>query len=82
MYTYKTKGVCSPTINIDLDGDIIKSIEFIGGCDGNLKALASLVQGMSVSKVEEILAGNTCGIKDTSCADQLVKGLNEALKEA
>ena len=78
MYSYKTKGVCSRQIDIELDGDRIKEVQFYGGCNGNLKAIAKLVKGMTVDQVAELLEGNTCGMKATSCADQLVKGLREA----
>ncbi|RNL48361.1 TIGR03905 family TSCPD domain-containing protein [Paraeggerthella hongkongensis] len=78
MYTYKTRGTCSREINIELEGDSVSHIDFVGGCDGNLKAISKLVQGMSVDEVAALLEGNTCGRRSTSCADQLVKGLREA----
>ncbi len=78
MYTYTTRGVCSRAINIELDGDKVSNVEFIGGCNGNLKAIGKLVKGMSVDDVAAVLEGNTCGNRSTSCADQLVKGLREA----
>lgn len=78
MYTYKTRGTCSREINIELEGDSVSHIDFVGGCDGNLKAISKLVQGMSVDVVAALLEGNTCGRRSTSCADQLVKGLREA----
>lgn len=81
MYTYKTKGVCSPTIHLELDNDVIESVQFIGGCDGNLKAIAKLVQGMTVEQVTSLLADNTCDKKSTSCAAQLVLALQSALAE-
>ena len=76
-YSYKTKDVCSQQINFELDGDIVRNIEFIGGCNGNLKAISKLVDGWTVSKIEEALAGNTCGRRPTSCADQLAKAVRK-----
>ena len=77
-YNYKTKGVCSTNIKLELDGDIVKEVVFTGGCNGNLKAISTLVKGMSVSEIEDKLLGNTCGLKGTSCADQLAKAVREA----
>ena len=77
-YNYKTKGVCYTNIKLELDGDIVKEVVFTGGCNGNLKAISTLVKGMSVSEIEEKLLGNTCGLKGTSCADQLAKAVREA----
>lgn len=81
MYTFKTRGVCSREILIELDGDKVASVEFHGGCDGNLKAISKLIKGMTVEEVAAILEGNTCGPRPTSCADQLVHGLREALEQ-
>lgn len=78
MYTYNTKGTCSRQISFDLDGDKVKNVEFVGGCNGNLKAISKLVDGMTVDQIASVLEGNTCGGRPTSCADQLVKGLKEA----
>ena len=78
MYTFRTRGVCSREINIDLDGDTIKHVDFVGGCDGNLKAICKLIEGKTVEDVASVLEGNTCGRRSTSCADQLVQGLREA----
>lgn len=79
MFSYRTKGICAPYIHLQLDGDRIESVEFVGGCDGNLKAIASLVKGMTVDQVTTLLAGNTCETKSTSCADQLTLALQAAL---
>lgn len=81
MHTYMTRGVCSRKIDIELDGDKISNIAFEGGCEGNLKAISTLVKGMTVDEVAELLEGNTCGRRPTSCADQLVKGLREAQEQ-
>ena len=77
-------GVCARNIHIVLsdDGQTVESVEFTRGCDGNLKAIAKLVAGMPVDNVVELLQGNTCGPKSTSCADQLTHGLREAQKLA
>ncbi len=77
-YTYKTKGTCSSQITFDLDGNIVKNVKFYGGCNGNLKGISKLVEGMTVEDVSEKLAGVTCGFKSTSCPDQLAKAITEA----
>lgn len=80
MHTYKPKGVCSQLIGVELaeDGQTIQEVRFMGGCDGNLKAIAKLVAGQKVDDIVPILEGNTCGRRSTSCADQLTKALKEA----
>ncbi len=77
-YTYTTKGVCSRQISFDIDNDVITNVSFLGGCDGNLKAISKLVNGMTVDQIESVLKGNICGWKDTSCADQLAIAVREA----
>lgn len=77
-YSYKTQGTCSTKIDFDIDGDVISNIEFTGGCNGNLKAISKLVDGMKVDDIEAKLLGNTCGFKNTSCADQLAKAVRAA----
>ena len=74
---YKTEGVCSTEIIIDIDNDIIKNIEIINGCNGNLKGIASLLKGMNINDVIAKLKGIKCGYKDTSCPDQIAKALEE-----
>ena len=69
-------------IDFDLNGNIVSNIKFYGGCDGNLKAISKLVDGWTVEKIEEYLLGNTCGWKNTSCADQLAKAVRKAYNEA
>ncbi len=81
QFQYKTKGTCSQAIQFDIDGDIIKNVSFFGGCNGNLKAISKLVEGMSVQKIEEKLKGNTCGFRSTSCADQLAIAVRNAFNE-
>jgi len=80
-YNYKTKGVCAMEINFDIDDNIITNVSFVGGCNGNLKAVSKLVDGMSVDEIEDKLAGNICGMKNTSCADQLAKAVRAAANE-
>lgn len=73
-------GVCSTNIHVELsdDGSTIERVEFTRGCNGNLKAISKLVKGMPADTVVDILAGNTCGNRPTSCADQLTKAIREA----
>ncbi len=78
-YTYKTKGTCSSQISFELEEGIVKNVSFTGGCNGNLKAIARLVEGMEATKIISLLSGNTCGFKSTSCADQLATAVKEAL---
>ena len=80
-YTYKTQGVCASEISFDLDNDIVSNVTFKGGCNGNLKAIGKLVEGMKAQELIEKLAGNTCGWKQTSCADQLAKAVQEAINK-
>ena len=79
--TYKTKNVCSMQIHFDLDGNVVHNIEFLGGCNGNLKAISKLVDDMTVEQIEEKLRGNTCGPRPTSCADQLAIAVRKAYNE-
>jgi uncharacterized protein (TIGR03905 family) len=79
---YKTTGTCAKVIVLDLDdNNIIHNCQFIGGCNGNLKAISKLVEGKSASEISEILKGNTCGPRPTSCADQLSIALFNAINE-
>ena len=77
-YSYPTKYICPSQINFELDGQTVKNISFKGGCNGNLKAIAKLLDGQSVDYIEEKLLGNTCGLKPTSCADQLARAVRDA----
>ena len=77
-YEYKTKGTRSSRITFDLDGDIVRNVKFTGGCNGNLKGISSIVDGMKVEDIEKKLGGITCGFKNTSCPDQLAKAVSEA----
>ncbi len=82
MITYRTQGTCSVAIKVELDGDIIKSAEFIGGCPGNVAGISKLVQGRKAEEIISLLEGTTCGRKPTSCPDQLSKALRVALEQA
>ena len=77
-YVYRTSGVCASQIEFDIEGNVISNVVFLGGCNGNLKAISKLVDKMTVEEIEKKLAGNTCGWKNTSCADQLAKAVREA----
>ena len=81
-YTYETCGTCSRFIDIEMDGDVVKNVEFTGGCNGNLQAISRLVKGMRYEQLKELVGGIRCGLKETSCADQLVKGIEEAMSFA
>ncbi len=70
-YSYKTKGVCTRQINFDINDNIVTNIEFIGGCNGNLKAISTLLEGKTAEYIYNTLKGNTCENRPTSCADQL-----------
>ena len=74
-YMYKTKGTCSSEIIVDVEGDIIKSVQFCGGCSGNTQGVAKLCEGKKVDEIIELLSGIRCGFKATSCPDQLAKAL-------
>lgn len=77
QYTYKTKGTCSSVIEFDVEDGIVKNVRFTGGCNGNLKAISALVEGMPKDKVIEILKGIDCRGRGTSCGDQLARALEE-----
>ena len=80
-YHYKTRGVCSRAIDIELEGGVIKSVRFTGGCNGNTQGVASLVRGMDVNEAISRLKGIDCGGKGTSCPDQLAKALKKIKSE-
>ena len=79
-FEYHTEGTCARNIILEMDGDIIKNVQFIGGCNGNLKGIGTLVEGMDVDEVIARVEGIRCGMKSTSCPDQLAKAL-KAVKE-
>lgn len=76
---YRPTGVCSQLIHVDVADDVIEHVEFVGGCNGNLKGIGSLVEGMKVEDAIERLEGITCGGKETSCPDQLARALKQAI---
>lgn len=78
-YSYHPQGVCSTLVEFDLDDNIVSNVSFTHGCNGNLKAISKLVEGMSVEDIEAKLKGNTCGFRPTSCADQFCIALRKAL---
>lgn len=77
-YDYITSNTCSSVISLDLDGDVVHNVSFMGGCDGNLKAVPILVEGCTVEEIEKKLTGVMCGRRGTSCADQLAKAVRRA----
>ena len=80
VFTYTPHGVCSRQIQIDIEDGVIRSIQFIGGCNGNLQGVSALCAGRPVEEVIPLLRGINCGGKGTSCPDQLAKALLEALE--
>ena len=80
-YRYKPEGVCSREIIFELENGVIKSLNIVGGCDGNRKGIAKLVEGMKIEDVIEKLRGIECGYKGTSCPDQLSIALEKYIKE-
>ena len=78
QFEYKTQGTCSQRIFFDIEEGKVTNVRFIGGCNGNLKGIASLVEGMDIETVIARLEGTTCGLKSTSCPDQLAKALKAA----
>ena len=77
-YDYKTENTCSQLISLDLDGNVVHNVSFMGGCNGNLKAIPLLIEGWTVEDIENKLAGVLCGRRPTSCADQLAKAVRAA----
>lgn len=77
---YKPDGVCTKMMNIEIEDDIIQSVDFIGGCAGNAQGIATLIKGMKIDDVIDKLNGIKCGFRDTSCPDQLAKALREYKK--
>ncbi|MBQ7433498.1 MAG: TIGR03905 family TSCPD domain-containing protein [Lachnospiraceae bacterium] len=80
-FDYKTENTCAQLISLDLDGDVVTNVSFMGGCNGNLKAISKLVDGWTVDQIEGKLAGNLCGRRPTSCADQLAKAVRAAYEK-
>lgn len=79
QYEYKTCGTCSQRILFDIEDGKVKNVQFIGGCNGNLQGISKLVEGMDANEVIDRIKGIKCGMKPTSCPDQLATALTEAL---
>lgn len=80
-YRMKTQGVCSQEVDFSIEDGKIYNVQFIGGCPGNTAAIGKLLEGTDAQRAVDLLKGNTCGYKPTSCADQLARGVEEALEE-
>jgi uncharacterized protein (TIGR03905 family) len=80
-YKYKTRGTCAREITFELEDGIVKNVSFFGGCNGNLKGIAALVEGKKAEEIIPLIKGIKCGFKPTSCPDQLANALQEALNE-
>ena len=78
-YKYKTRGTCAREITFELEDGIVKNVSFFGGCNGNLKGIAALVEGKKAEEIIPLIKGIKCGFKPTSCPDQLANALQEAL---
>ena len=81
QYDYKTKGTCSQRILFDIEDGKVRNVQFIGGCNGNLKGIGALVEGMPVEDVIARVEGIRCGMKSTSCPDQIAQNLKKALAQ-
>ena len=81
QFEHKTKGTCSQKIFFEIEDNKVKNVQFLGGCNGNLKGIGSLVDGMDIDDVIARLEGTTCGMKSTSCPDQLATALKNAKKQ-
>ncbi len=78
-YTFRTQGTCSQLIDFNIEDGLLHDVRFTGGCAGNLAAIGKLVEGADAQAIADLLRGNTCGRRPTSCADQLSKAIDEAL---
>ena len=81
QFEYKTKGTCYQRILFEIEDNKLKNVQYIGGCNGNLKGIGSLVEGMDIDEVITRLEGTTCGMKNTSCPDQLAQALKQAKEQ-
>lgn len=81
VLTYTTQGTCSRKIHLELEGDILKNVRFEGGCNGNLQGIASLVRGMQIDEIIDKLSAIRCGMRPTSCPDQLARALKSYKEE-
>lgn len=82
MYSYRTHGTCAQQIDVELEGDIIQSVRFYGGCNGNQQGISAIVRGKTVDEVVAVFSGIRCGMRATSCPDQLAQALRAAQKAA
>lgn len=80
-YTHRNRGTCSSQVDFSIEDGKLHNVRFHGGCDGNTKAVAKLLEGMDAERAVKILKGNQCGFRGTSCADQLAIGVENALKQ-
>jgi uncharacterized protein (TIGR03905 family) len=80
-HTYRTNGTCSRSIEFDLEGDVVKNVVFQGGCNGNLQGISRAAEGMTVDRLHELFSGIHCGMKHTSCPDQLARAVAAAYEE-
>ena len=81
QHQYKTKGTCSQSISFEIEDGKLRNVQFFGGCNGNLKGIGALVEGMDAEDAAARLEGTTCGMKATSCPDQLARAIRKALSE-
>ena len=81
MFQYKTTGTCSQMITFDLEDNKVKNVQFYGGCNGNLKGIAALVEGMDADEIIARVEGVKCGMKKTSCPDQLAQAIKAAKEQ-
>ena len=79
-YSYAPTGVCARRISFDLDGETLHNVRFFGGCPGNTAAIGKLLEGTDARRAADLLRGNLCGTKNTSCADQLARAIDQALR--
>lgn len=80
-YTFNNEGVCSRSVSFEIEDGVVRNVSFLGGCNGNLKAIGKLAEGMTPEYLIEKLEGNTCGFRDTSCADQFARALKKAISK-
>lgn len=80
-FDYLTENTCAQMISLEIEGDVVTDVRFMGGCNGNLKAIPLLIDGWTVGQIEEKLSGVTCGRRPTSCADQLAKAVRAAYEQ-
>ena len=81
QFSYKTRGTCSQTISFDITDGVVSNVTFMGGCNGNLKGISALVEGMKAEEIIDRVEGIRCGFKPTSCPDQLAQAIKAALKK-